>query len=47
MGTKVSPNSEQAQVLRRTLATLYAEQLAACPNEYLQYHCSRQAIAAG
>ena len=35
MGTKVSPNSEQAQILRRTLAILYAEQLAACPNEYL------------
>ena len=35
MGTKVSPNNEQAQILRRTLAILYAEQLAACPNEYL------------
>jgi len=46
MGTKVSLNSEQAQILRRTLAVLYTEQLATCPNEYLRYHSSQQAIVA-
>jgi SAM-dependent methyltransferase len=39
------PNEVVAKELRQMLAKLYADQIAASPNDYIRYHASDQAIA--